>query len=173
MDRLPDDFDADAAGRTTVDDAVHSVVNNPARFDDVIQGLDDSRDSVRSGCAKVAEEIAELEPHLLTPHKQRLLTAAEEADHPIVRGSIFRCLPHLPLDDAELQQTLYILESAVYSSQTFLVTQALAALSTLGSRHPSVYDQAADLLHSRTQDSNSFVAKRARRAISKLEPADQ
>lgn len=169
MEDLIDGFRQDTVSDILgVDRAVDIIVNDPSRFDEVVPGLNDPSQHVREQCAKTIRHIAQLEPHLLTDHKQILLDRAEETDNTTIKGSLIWCLPRVPLDEPEQQRVLYLLESCVYSGHTFVVIQALEALAKLGERYPDFREPAVDLLQSRSQDSNRYVASRAQDALSIL-----
>jgi len=100
--------DRRSTGRS--DEVASEISHDPAALADVLDGMTADDPVVRMRAADVVEKATRTSPHLLQPHKRRLLSDIAAVEQQEVRWHLAQILPRLPLSPMERRQAVALLE---------------------------------------------------------------
>lgn len=144
------------------------LLADPTGFEMVIEGMTDADPVIRMRASDVGEKVSAKRPHVLQPHKARLLHILAHATQQEVRWHAAQMTPRLTLTDAERQQAAASLMRYLDDHSRIVQTFALQALTDLAEQDAGLRPLAVRLLQERLDSGSPAVRSRCRQLLAKL-----
>ena len=113
------------------DQVAGEIAGDQVLFDEVFAGMFSDDPVLRMRAADAVEKASRRHPERLYPHKDALLGELAQVYQKEVRWHLAQMLPRLPLDAAERQRAVAILEGFLDDKSTIVRVNALEALAAL------------------------------------------
>lgn len=110
---------------------VADVLNNPALFVAVFDGMLSTDPLIRMRSADVVEKVTALRPDYLRPYKDRLLLLLASSDQQEVRWHLAQMAPRLPLNPEERATAVEALVAYLSDKSRIVKTSAMQGLAEL------------------------------------------
>ena len=149
---------------------VDDVLNEPARFEEVLRAMEHDDEVVRMRAGDAAEKISRVRPELLQPHKALLMSAAAAARQPSLRWHVAQMLPRLELDAAERRAAVAVLKRYLDDRSAIVKTSAMQALADLALADRSLRRSVIPALEKATATGTAAMRARGVRLLEALEP---
>jgi hypothetical protein len=120
LDRLQGG-DRRSIGRST--EVVRAIMDDPALFPEVFEGMFSSDPIIRMRAADVIEKVSRKHPEYLQPFKSRLLSDVALVPQQEVRWHLARMFPHLNLTPEERERVISLLFTWVGSKDRSMIVK--------------------------------------------------
>lgn len=150
-------------------EVVDDVLNNPALFDPLFNGMLNNDPVIRMRSCDTVEKITQKHPEYLMPYKIALLGQVAEIKQQEVRWHVAQMIPRLILDGEERKQAAEILFGYLKDESKIVQTSALQALADLAERDEIFLPPVMEVVEKLTRTGSPAVKNRARKLKVKLE----
>lgn len=150
------------------DEVAQEIVSNPELFAIVFEGVVSNDPVLRMRAADAVEKATRQNRRLLQPYKQRLLDEVAAVDQQEVRWHVAQMLPRLPLNAAERDGAVAILESFLRDESKIVQVNAMQALADLARDDEQLRDRVIPILARMTETGSLAVRSRGRKVLKKL-----
>lgn len=147
------------------DQVAAEIAGDQALFDEVFAGMFAGDPVLRMRAADAVEKASRRHPERLYPHKTALLRGLAEVDQKEVRWHLAQMLPRLPLDAAERQRAVSILERFLGDNSTIVRVNALEALTGLARGDAELEAKVRRRLHELLESGTPAERARARKLL--------
>lgn len=147
------------------DQVAAEIAGDQALFDEVFAGMFAGDPVLRMRAAEAVEKASRRHPERLYPHKTALLGGLAEVDQKEVRWHLAQMLPRLPLDAAERQRAVSILERFLGDNSTIVRVNALEALTGLARGDAELEAKVRRRLHELLESGTPAERARARKLL--------
>jgi hypothetical protein len=153
------------------DEVVADVLNDPALFDDLFQGMLHDNPVVRMRSADAVEKITREHPEYLKPYKAQLIQHVAAIEQQEVRWHVAQILPRLDLSDKERSRVAEILMSYLHDESKIVKTMSMQALAELAEQDAGLLPQVMELLKELVETGSPAMRSRGRRLLEELRPS--
>lgn len=164
----------DLRSKGEADQVAQDIVDNPARFASVFDGIFSPDELIRMRAADAIEKASAINPELLQPYAERLLSDAVLIQQQEVEWHVVQMLPRLKLDEAQAKKAFeslrrYFRTSGSRITQAFCVSSGYA----LAQAHPALMHEFRGWLMVALQSPSPAVKARAHAVAEELRELDQ
>jgi hypothetical protein len=149
-------------------EVVDVVLKNPALFDEVIMGLDETNDVIRGRTADALEKIARVRPDLLVGHLPKLLRVTAEDAVPMVKMHLAMIMGHLAIYQEHVESLAECLFNLLEDESVFTRSWAIVSLCIFARKYPHLQPQIVDYIAAYRQDHSIAIRTRVRKAMELL-----
>lgn len=151
-------------------EVVQDVLEDPALFAEVFEGLFSGDPRVRMRCADVLEKVSAQRPELLQPFKERLIHQVSQIPQQEVQWHAAQMFSYLELNRAERDAILQILLSYLDTAKSNIVKVcAMQTLTDLAERDEAIRLEILGKLKELVDTGSPAVVIRGRKLIKRLE----
>jgi hypothetical protein len=151
-----------------VEQVVADVLDDPALFDDLFQGMLDDEPIIRMRSADAVEKITAVHPEYLQPSKEVLLQRVARSEQQEVRWHVAQMVSRLDLNAQERRAMVSILRGYLEDRSKIVKTCAMQALADLTEADPDLRAQVIPLLEDLTETGSPSMVSRGRKLLKKL-----
>lgn len=151
-----------------VDEVVTEVMEKPALFGELIEGMVHDDPLVRMRAADAAEKIAGVYPEYLQPFKTRLIEEVARSEQQEVRWHVAQMFSYLDITAAEQEEILIILMRYLQDDSKIVKTNAMQALADLAERDERLRPRVLPLLEELVVSGSPAMVSRGMKLLSKL-----
>ena len=151
-----------------VEEVVADVLNDPALFDALFDGILCDDPIVRMRSADAVEKITAEHPEYLQPYKGRLIRQAAKIAQQEVRWHVAQMLPRLELSGEEYVAAMELLLGYLNDESRIVKTFAMQALADFAERDANLRPQVIELLEELTETGSPAMKSRGRKLLEKL-----
>jgi hypothetical protein len=155
----------------SVEQVVADVLDDPALFGALFQGMLDDDPIIRMRCADAVEKITAVHPEYLQPSKKELLQRVARSEQQEVRWHVAQMVPRLDLNTKERRAVVSILLGYLEDRSKIVKTCAMQALADLAEADPDLWAQVIPLLEDLTETGSPAMASRGRKLLKRLRPS--
>ena len=148
-----------------VGEAVRTVANNRALFEELLRELWNEDPRIAMRAADAVEKITRTEPTLLHPFKPELIGLAEEVAAKELKWHLAQILPRFPLTKREQHRVLRILQRYRESDSAIVRTFALQALFELSAKDAGLRRAVNEWLEQAASCGSAAERARARKLL--------
>jgi hypothetical protein len=134
----------------------------------VIGGITSDDPLIRMRATDAVEKASRISPHLLQPHKRRLLTDVAGVEQQEVRWHLAQILPRLRLTPKERRKAVTLLESFLEDTSRIVQVNALQALTDLALRDGRLRARVIPRVESSVAKGSPAVRARGRKLLQAL-----
>jgi HEAT repeat protein len=145
------------------------VLQRPALFPQLIEGLSNSDPLIRMRAADAAEKVTLRRPGLLKPFKAKLLRLLDEATQQELRWHLAQMVPRLALSAKDCVRATTALMHHLEDKSSIVKTSAMQALVDLASSHNELIPGTKTLLTALTETGTAAMRARGRKLLRQLE----
>lgn len=149
-------------------EVVSDVLNNPALFEVIFEGMQNDDPVIRMRCADAVEKITAAHPQHLQPYKHRLIKEVARIGQQEVRWHVAKMIPRLELSQSERDIAVEVLTSYLNDNSKIVRTFAMQALADLAEEHADLRAQVLELLEECVQAGSPAMRSRGRRLLARL-----
>lgn len=164
----------DLRSKGEADQVAQDILDDPARFALVFEGIFSSDELIRMRAADAVEKASAINPELLQPHLERLLNEAVLINQQEVEWHVAQMLPRLSLDEPQARAAFDSLRRYFRTSNS-RITQAFCVSSgyAIAQAHPALMHDFRGWLMVALQSPSPAVKARARKVADELRELDQ
>jgi len=151
-----------------VEGVIHDILNKPALFEILFDGLAVDDPLIRMRAADAIEKISADQPALLRPFKKKVVRLAGESRQPEIRWHMAQIIPRLALTTREKHQIVDILFDYLDDNSKIVVTFALQALSDFAVEDKKLQPRVVEVLKALTATGSPAIKSRGRKLLEKL-----
>ena len=151
-----------------VEDVVQDVINKPALFDVLFDGLSVDDPLIRMRAADAIEKISGDQPQLLQPFKKPVLNLAAKSQQQEVRWHMAQIIPRLKLTAREKALAIEILFGYLTDKSKIVVTFSMQALSDFAIDDQKLRPRIVEVLKELTATGSPAVRNRGQKLLEKL-----
>ena len=118
-------------------EVVEIVLQNPALFPDLMEGLTHADDAVRGHTADALEKIGRRRPDLLLPYLSQVLSASRLDPLPMVRWHLALIFGHLAGSESAVETLIAALLPLLMDKSVFTASWAIVSLCIIGRKYPA------------------------------------
>lgn len=144
------------------------VLEDPALFGSVFDGLLSDDPVLRMRCADVIEKVTRVRPGFLAPYKRRLLREIAQVDQQEVRWHVAQVLPRLDLTRAERRAVVEILTGYLGDKSIIVKTFSMQALADIAEQDAGLKPAIVNQLEFLTETGSPAMQSRGRKLLAKL-----
>ncbi|HLC30941.1 MAG TPA: hypothetical protein VJM51_09220 [Dehalococcoidia bacterium] len=150
-------------------EVVQDVLEDPALFAEVFEGLFSEDPRVRMRCADVLEKVSAQRPELLQPFKERLIHQVSQIPQQEVQWHAAQMFSYLETSRAERDEILRVLLSYLASTKSNIVKVcSMQALADLAERDDTVRLEMLGKLKELVDTGSPAVVSRGRKLVKQL-----
>jgi len=153
------------------DEVVADVLNDPALFDDLFQGVLHHDPVMRMRSADAVEKITREHPEYLKPYKAQLIQHVAAIEQQEVRWHVAQMFPRLDLSDEERARAAEILMGYLHDESKIVKTMSMQALAELAEQDAGLLPQVMELLKELVETGSPAMRSRGRKLLEKLRPS--
>lgn len=164
----------DLRSKGEADHVAHDIVDDPERFAAVFEGIFSPDELIRMRAADAVEKASAINPELLQPYTERLLSEAVLIQQQEVEWHVAQMLPRLLLDEMQARRAFDSLRRYFRTSNS-RITQAFCVSSgyAIAQSHPALMHDFRGWLMVALQSPSPAVKARARKVAEELRELDQ
>ena len=151
-----------------VEDAIQDVINRPALFDVLFDGISVDDPLIRMRAADAIEKISREQPQLLQPFKKPVLHLAAKSHQQEVRWHMAQIIPRLKLTAKEKALAIEILFGYLTDKSKIVVTFSLQALSEYAAEDQKLRPRVVSILKDMTAKGSPAIRNRGQKLLEKL-----
>lgn len=151
------------------DEVVQEVLDDPALFPQVFEGLTHEEPVIRMRAADVVEKVTAQRPDLLQLYKDDILNRVAPIRQQEVRWHVAQLLPRLPLDDREHAQAVSILMGYLGDKSKIVKTFSMQALADLAKEDPVLKREVRALINELVRTGSPAMRSRGRKLLVQLD----
>jgi hypothetical protein len=144
------------------------VLENPALFDDLVEGLDHPDDVVRGRTADALEKVARLRPEQVNKFTEKFMESAMRDPVPMVRWHLAMVLGDLAIYPENIDQIYLNLVSMLADDSVFVRSWVITSLTIIGRLYPARRERIVRLLAPLAKDKSVAIRTRTRKAMDTL-----
>ncbi len=149
-------------------EVVGDVLNNPALFGTVFNGMLNDDPIIRMRAADAVEKITEKRPDYLKPHKTVLIQQVATIEQQEVRWHVAQMILRLELSEEEWSSVTEILFGYLDDKSKIVQTSAMQALADMAKRDESLLPRIVEVVEKLTKTGSAAVRNRGRKLLEKL-----
>lgn len=154
------------------DEVVAQVLNDPALFEVVFNGMLVDDLLVRMRCADAAEKITAEHPEYLRGYEERLINQVAGIDQQEVRWHVAQMLSRLEMSDEERALAVEILLGYLNDDSKIVKTFSMQTLADFAERDPNLRPQVMSLLKQLAETGSPAMKSRGRKLLGRLGRCD-
>lgn len=144
------------------------VLEDPALFGSVFDGLLSDDPVLRMRCADVIEKVTRVRPGFLAPYKRRLLREIAQVDQQEVRWHVAQVFSRLELTQAERRAAVEILTGYLGDKSIIVKTFSMQALADIAEQDAGLKPAIVNQLEFLTETGSPAMQSRGRKLLAKL-----
>ena len=144
------------------------VLENPALFESVFDGLLSDDPALRMRCADVMEKVTRVRPEFLAPYKRRLLREIAKIDQQEVRWHVAQVFSRLELTRAERRAAVGILTGYLEDKSKIVKTFSMQALADIAEQDAGLKPAIMAQLEFLTETGSPAMKSRGRKLLARL-----
>ena len=150
------------------DQVAQVIASDADLFGIVFEGMVSGEPVLRMRAADAVEKATRQNPGLLLPYKQRLLDEVAAVEQQEVRWHVAQMVPRLPLNGAERNRAVAILEDFLRNESKIVQVNAMQALADLLGDDEALRQRVILILEQVTEAGGPAVKARGRKLLGKL-----
>lgn len=166
VDKLAGD-DRRSIGRSN--EVVADVLENPALFTEVFNGILSDDPLIRMRSADAVEKISAKHPEYLQDYKRTLIYKMAKINQQEVRWHVAQMLPRLFLTKKESEVVVKILMNYLLDKSSIVRTFSMQALADIAAKQESLRPQVARLLKMLTKTGTPAMQRRGLKLLERFE----
>ena len=166
VDNLAED-DRRSIGRSN--EVVADVLENPALFTEVFNGILSDDPLIRMRSADAVEKISAKHPEYLQDYKRTLIYKMAKINQQEIRWHVAQMLPRLFLTKKESEVVVKILMNYLLDKSSIVRTFSMQALADIAAKHESLRPQVARLLKMLTKTGTPAMQRRGLKLLERFE----
>ena len=151
-----------------VGEVVEDVLNDPALFPALFEGIVHTDPIIRMRSADAIEKISARRPEYLRPFKKRLLQRVAKINQQEVRWHVAQMLPRLELNEGERAASVAILQGYLQDKSKIVKTFSMQALADLAEQDAALRPPVIQLLEELTRTGSPAMKSRGRKLLKRL-----
>lgn len=151
-----------------VESVIQEVINRPALFDVLFEGLAVNDPLIRMRAADAIEKISADQPELLQPFKKPVLHLAAKSQQQEVRWHMAQIIPRLKLTPKEKARAIELLFDYLADKSKIVVTFSMQALSDFAIEDQELRPRVFRVLKKLTATGSPAIKNRGRKLLLKL-----
>jgi hypothetical protein len=153
------------------DEVVADVLEDPALFDPLFQGVYSDDPLIRMRAADAVEKISVKRPNYLQSYKGDLLQMVSQIEQQEVRWHLAQMIPRLDLTAAERRTALEIFIDYLDDESKIVKTFSMQAMADLTLQDPGLGPQVIPVLEQLTMTGSPAMRGRGRKLLKQFERA--
>lgn len=150
------------------EEVVRIVLENPAKFGEVILGMVHEDGIVRMRSSDAVEKITIKRPELLEPYKEFIMTRAAIVDQKEVRWHVAQILPRLDLSNDDVQVAVGILKGYLDDDSRIVRAFTMEALVGFVEKDPDLEAWVITLIEKLVEEGSPAMRSRGKKLLSWL-----
>ena len=151
------------------DEVVEDVINNPALFKGVFEGITSSDPLIRMRCADVIEKVSARYPEYLQPYKNRLIKEVAKIKQQEIRWHVAQMFSYIKINAYERDQIVEILSDYMDNDKSKIVkTFSMQTLADFAERDHSIRSQVVKRIEKMMETGSRAILSRGRKLLKKL-----
>jgi len=151
------------------DEVADEVMQNPALYPLLLEGLDEEDDVVRGRTAHALERVSRVQPELLLPDLSQFIILSLEDELPMVRWHLTMIFGYLSLFPGETDRLVEALYALLGDESVFVRSWTIASLCLIGRDYPARRGEIIGRIVPLTQDPSIAIRTRTKKALTVLE----
>ena len=149
-------------------EVVTDILNDPALFPLVFEGMLDNDPVIRMRAADVVEKVTSQHPEWLQPYKQRLLRELAAIEQPEVRWHLAQILARLDLNGNERGSAVQILLGFIQEKNSIVRTFAMQSLVDITKHDPELRLMVIGLMESLIYEGTPAMKTRGSKLLEQM-----
>ena len=149
-------------------DQLPCLKKSPALLDELFDGLFADDPVVRMRTADAVEKITLAKPHLLHPHKKKLIRLAGDTEQQEVRWHMAQILPRLILKSDDRKTIVEIFFAYLNDKSKIVVTFALQALADFAAKDKKLRSRVIRVLEDLSDTGSPAIKSRGKKLLGRL-----
>ena len=149
---------------------VRQVLDDPALFGPLFDGMLHDDPLVRMRAADAVEKITAERPDYLAPYKLMLVQQVAAVEQQEVRWHVAQMIPRLELSEEEKGRVTEILFGYLHDKSKIVQTLAMQALADLAAGDERLLPRVIEVTEELSQTGSAAVRNRGRKLLEKLSP---
>jgi len=151
------------------EEVVHDILENPALFAEVFEGMLDDDPLVRMRSADALEKVSSKHPEYLQPFKNKLISKVSQVRQQEVRWHVAQMFSYLEVDKVERDEIIRILLSYLDTDKSKIVKVcSMQALSELAQKDEAIRPNVVGKLEEIVEVGSPAMVSRAKKLLAKL-----
>ena len=150
------------------DQVVDFVLDNPAAFIDLYDGLSTADDVVRGHAADALEKIARRKPELYSDRLQEIITRLKDDPLPMVRWHLAMMLGHLAFYEEQVDEISKALLESLKDESVFVKSWVIVSLCIVGRLYPLRREEITAAITPLHIDTGIAIRSKVRKAMNIL-----
>jgi len=152
-----------------VNEVVRTVIKEPERFRELVDGLLTDDEVVRMRCADTIEKVAQARPDWLKPHTNFFLEEAAGHSQQEIRWHMAQIMPLLPLTPPQRAHAIQLLMGYLEDTSGIVRVNAMQALAEFSRHDAQLGKRIVPLIKTIMKNGTQAVRARGRRLLAQLE----
>ena len=144
------------------------ILQQPDKFNELIQGLYVQDPVIRMRAADVIEKVTAKDAHHLIPYKQAILNLLDQTSQIEVQWHLAQIVPRLPLTRDEIQKSYASIEKYLESSSSIVKAFSLQCLFDLSQKAPQYLSTTKRYLEKGLRSSTKAIQTRCRSLLEEI-----
>jgi hypothetical protein len=144
------------------------VLENTFMFEDLLDSLGHESDVVRAHGSDAIEKVIRVQPHLLAPYLDEVISLAEKETRPVVKLHFAMLFGHLLATDAAVPPIKAILLKLLADQSVFTSSWAIASLCILVRKYPDERAEIIQVIGPLQSNPSAALRSRAKKAMNIL-----
>jgi len=149
-------------------EAAEFILENPAVFDDLFDGLKSPNDVIRGRTADAIEKVARERPDLIINRLSELVFIATNDQVAMVKMHLAMIFGHLVACDENIEEIKAVLKILLADESVFTKSWAIASLCIVGKKYPSKCKSIFESIAKYHNNSSVAIRTRVKKAIELL-----
>lgn len=151
-----------------VDNAVETIINDPALFSVLIDGLSNENKLIAMRSADAIEKLTIDNPEWLQPYKNTLIEIVNNAKQQEVRWHLCQFIPRLSLSIDERKELIVELQHYLNDKSKIVVTFTLQALADLAGNDKKMIQEIKPIIEELTLIGSPAMQSRGKKLLVQL-----
>ena len=151
------------------DEVVHDILENPALFGEVFEGMLSAEPIIRMRAADALEKVSSKHPEYLQPFKTRLIDEVSGVKQQEVRWHVAQMFSYLDINKSERDKIVEILLSYLNNERSRIVKVfSIQTLADLAHRDEAIKPMVAGSLKEVIKSGSPAIVSRAKKLLTML-----
>lgn len=151
------------------DEVADEVIQNPALYPLLLEGLNEENDVIRGRTAHALERVGRTRPELLLPDLSQFIALSLKDTLPMVRWHLAMLFGSLSLFPGETDRLVEALYAMLGDGSVFVRSWSIASLCLIGRDYPARRGEIIGRIAPLTEDQSIAIRTRAKKALTVLE----